>query len=402
VSNRILVVSFYYAPDLSAGSFRTTALVAALLEQDPTVFVDVLTTQPNRYGTFASAAPAEEVHERVRIRRIPLPTHKSGMRDQSAAFMHFFRAAHGMVGRERYSVVYATSSRLMTAVLGARLARKVRAPLYLDIRDIFVETMADVLPRKVAPFITPVLSVLERPTINAASHVNLVSPGFAGYFERRYPRQAFSYFTNGIDEEFLATAPSVARHASGAGVKILYAGNIGESQGLHAVLPGLAKRLAERADFIVVGDGGRRQQLVQALAEARVTNVTLKPPMSRSALIEEYRAADVLFLHLNDYAAFRRVLPSKVFEYAALGKPVWAGVAGYSAEFLTTEVRNAGIFAPCDVEGGIAAFDGMEIRDTPRPEFIEKFRRVNIMRRLAADVMRVARGVSAASPSTGT
>ena len=56
-------------------------------------------------------------------------------------------------------------------------------------------------------------------------------------------------------------------------------------------------------------------------------------PVSRSDLFDEYKNADVLFLHLNDYAAFRKVLPSKIFEYAATGKPILAGVAGYMQNF---------------------------------------------------------------------
>ena len=34
----------------------------------------------------------------------------------------------------------------MTAILGAHIARKMNRPLYLDIRDIFVETIVEVLP----------------------------------------------------------------------------------------------------------------------------------------------------------------------------------------------------------------------------------------------------------------
>jgi hypothetical protein len=45
---RLLVLSFYYQPDLGAGSFRTTALVRALREHTPSTMVDVVTTLPNR------------------------------------------------------------------------------------------------------------------------------------------------------------------------------------------------------------------------------------------------------------------------------------------------------------------------------------------------------------------
>ncbi len=401
-ARKILVLSFYFEPDLSAGSFRTTALVNALLDQDPDVLVDVLTTMPNRYGTFTSAAPAEEVRARVRIRRVALPAHKSGIRDQSRAFIHFFQKARRLVVGEHYSLVYATSSRLLTASLGAILARRIRAPLYLDIRDIFVDTMADVLPRKLAPLITPFLALLERWTINSATHVNLVSRGFANYFGKRYARQSFSYFSNGIDEVFLASTPADTVSERSDRVRVVYAGNIGEGQGLDIILPRVATRLSDRVEFTVIGDGGRRAHLEQELAAARVQNVTLLPPMPRRALIDEYHRADVLFLHLNDYDAFRKVLPSKIFEYAALGKPVWAGLAGYSAEFVSDEVRNAAVFKPCDVDAAVMSFTRLDLRGTPRPEFIAKFRRSSIMQLMATDLLRVARGVSAPIPTRGT
>jgi len=57
---KILVLSFYFRPDLSAGSFRTTAVVDALKQKMPADGqVDVLTTLPNRYSSFSIEAPTE-------------------------------------------------------------------------------------------------------------------------------------------------------------------------------------------------------------------------------------------------------------------------------------------------------------------------------------------------------
>ena len=219
----------------------------------------------------------------------------------------------------------------MTASLGALLARRLKAPLYLDIRDIFVDTMKDVLPGKLAWASKPFLSALERWTLGTARRVNLVSPGFLPYFQARYPGRDWSLFSNGIDDEFLAAAPPDAEQPAGERVlDVVYAGNMGEGQGLHAILPGLARHFRGRLHFRLVGDGGRRAQLEQALADAGCDNVTLLDPVNREALIGLYQSADVLFLHLNDYPAFKKVLPSKLFEYAALDKPVWAGVGGYA------------------------------------------------------------------------
>jgi glycosyltransferase involved in cell wall biosynthesis len=106
--------------------------------------------------------------------------------------------------------------------------------------------------------------------------------------------------------------------------------------------------------------------------------------------LEEYRTADVLFLHLNDYPAFEKVLPSKIFEYAALGKPILAGVGGYAAKFLAAEVSNAAVFAPCDAVGAVDALSTIEVKDLPRQEFIARFRRETLMGKLAREVLEVA------------
>ncbi len=389
---RLLVLSFYYPPDLSAGSFRATALVRALNAAASDATIDVLTALPNRYHSFSVEAPEHEVHGTVAIHRFALPGHKSGMVDQSRSFISFARHVLRHTRGRPYDLVFATSSRLLTASLGAWVARRARAPLYLDIRDIFVDTIKDVLRGPAAVAARPVFSALERWTMRQARRINLVSRGFEPYFAARYPGSDTRFFTNGIDDEFLAdAAPAETKvHDPGAELTILYAGNLGEGQGLHAVVPALARSLRGRARFRIIGDGGRREALMQALAADGIDNVQWEPPMPRAALIAAYRAADVLFLHLNDYDAFKKVLPSKIFEYAALGKPIWDGVAGYAADFLRTEVENAAVFAPCNVAEGLRVFDRLLLHDTPRPAFIARYARAQIMNAMATDVLALA------------
>lgn len=382
---RILILTFYHPPDLAAGSFRVAALIQALRTASPDLLIDVITTLPNRYSTFAAGAPEHEESGGISVTRIKLPTHRSGMFDQAKAFLAFARQASAVARTRRHDLVLATSSRLMTAALAARIAGEARAPLYLDLRDIFVDTIADVLGGVRGKVLKPAVSLLERWTVGRASRVNLVSRGFASWFEPRYPRTSFSWFTNGVDPEFVPPPRPMRSREAGTPVRVLYAGNIGEGQGLHRILPALAARLRGRATFRVIGDGGRKDQLLQALDHAE--DIELLAPMSRESLRAAYDEADVLFLHLNDYPAFRKVLPSKVFEYAATGKPVWAGVAGHSAEFIDAEVVNSGVFAPCDVDGAVAAFDRLELCDTPRDEFIARFSREGIMRAMALDVL---------------
>jgi glycosyltransferase involved in cell wall biosynthesis len=392
VSNlRLLILSFYYSPDLSAGSFRTAALVKALRERAPPgTRIELVTTLPNRYGSFSPEAPQNESCAEFQIRRIPLPAHHSDMRGQSRAFAAFARGAVAAVAGREYDVVYATSSRLMTAALGAWIAGRTRARLYLDIRDMFVDNITQVLPPLAAPLARALLSPLESWTIRRAQRVNLVSPGFEPYFRRRYGQRSFAAFTNGIDEEFLAAAAQPQRPRREGAATIVYAGNIGEGQGLHHILPQLAPALRGRARFVVIGDGGRRQALARALAQAQVDNVELHAPLPREQLLRAYQQADMLLLHLGRQAAFERVLPSKLFEYAALGKPVLAGVAGYAAQFIREEIDNSAVFPPCDAAAAVKAFESLPLADAPRPAFIAKYRRAQIAAAMADDVLALA------------
>lgn len=390
---KVLLLTFYYYPDLSAGSFRSTALAKALKGVDPSAEIHVVTTLPNRYTSFNQDALAFEQKDGVTIERIALPTHKSGMIDQSKAFWSFAVQARRIVRYKQYDLVFATSSRLMTAALGAFIASRRRIPLYLDIRDIFVDTIKDVLPKSMARLAKPFFGFIERRTINRANKVNLVSGGFEAYFQSRFPHQRFSYFTNGIDDEFLDSRPEFVPerdHRVSGPLNVVYAGNIGEGQGLHAILPELGRRLDGRVNFKVIGDGGRKELLTQMLAAFGTTNVVISPPMARDELIGEYRKADILFLHLNAYDAFEKVLPSKIFEYAAMGKPVWAGLPGFSADFVRREVSNSAVFQPCDVDAAERALESLTIADSPRTAFVQKFRRAAICLEMAKDMIETA------------
>ncbi|MBA3677884.1 MAG: glycosyltransferase family 4 protein [Sphingosinicella sp.] len=385
---KLLIFSFYFPPDLCAGSFRCGALVEALQRSMPDgMSVDVVTTQPNRYKGTIPQAPAIEQHGSVRIHRIDLPQHDSGMADQARSFVTFGRKALAIARRSGpHDAIFATSSRLMTAALGAWLSKRTGAPLYLDIRDLFPETMSGVLKGSRVRAVLPAIERIEKATFSRAETINVVSPGFLDHMRQVAPTATLRTFTNGIDDEFLALPAHMARPNEDGPPVILYAGNIGESQGLHNILPEAARRLAGRARFRIIGNGGRLAQLREGVAE--LDNVELRVPVPREQLLAEYAQADILFLHLNDQPAFLKVLPSKLFEYGALGHPILAGLAGVSADFVERELPDAAVFDPCDVDSMMTGFERVA-RAGPqdRSEFKKRFARDQIMREMADDLI---------------
>ena len=388
---RVVYLTFYYEPDLCAGSFRNTPLAIELAKQahERDVIVDVYTTLPNRYSTFEQSAPEFEELGNLRIHRIPLPPHKSGMFDQVFSFKKFYSEVIKLNKNKRADLVFASSSRLFTAYLGYKIAKKSNSPLYLDIRDIFVDTMSDVFKSKILKLvILPLLRLIEERTFNYARHINFISGGFKSYFSK-FRNTEFTFYTNGIDEEFLEPAPFVLKKDKFSLKKsIVYAGNIGEGQGLHKVIPQAAKELGSEFEFIVIGDGGTKKLLQEEIENLALSNVVLQNPVNRKDLQTIYRDADYLFIHLNDYPAFRKVLPSKIFELATFGKPIIAGVSGFAAEFMKSEVSDSFVFEPCNSMQLVEFLRIDKASNTiEREEFKLKYRRCNINKLMAESIL---------------
>ncbi|MGB4205619.1 MAG: glycosyltransferase family 4 protein [Bacteroidales bacterium] len=387
---KILYLTFYFEPDLCAGSFRNSPLVKELARQAKgKADIDVITTLPNRYSTFVADAPQYEEHDNYTVRRIAVPKHQSGMRDQIFSFRTYYTQVHKLTRGKRYDLVVASSSRLFTAYLGYRMARKNHTPLYLDIRDIFYDTMKEVLQDGVIKKLAlPVIKQIEKRTFSYASHINLISEGFRGYFDK-YVKAEYSTFPHGIDDIFFEANKNELPTKNLSGIRsIVYAGNIGEGQGLHKIVPQAAKQLGDKVQFIIIGDGGAKQKLISEIEKLKVNNVKLMAPVKRDELIEIYKKSDFLFAHLNDYDAFKKVLPSKLFELAAFNQPVIAGMGGFAGNFVKNNIENSILFEPCNVEQFVELYNNYEYKQFRRTEFINRYRRVAVNKDMASGILK--------------
>lgn len=385
---KILYLTYYFRPDLCAGSFRNSSLVEAVLNQiGENDFVHVITTIPNRYGSYSVEGLKEETGKNYRIDRLTVPMHASGMAEQAKSFISYYKGTMELIKNEHYDMVFASSSRLFTAFLGKRCASKNHCQLYLDIRDIFVDTMKDIFKDKKFIQIPAVwvLGHLEKYTFKNANHINLISGGFRGYFDK-YKNPSYSEYSNGIDDVFIE-AGKEASADKGKPYVITYAGNIGSGQGLEKVIPEAALKLGPDYQFRIIGDGGTRKLLEAKLKELNIHNVELQNPVARTELIQYYKDSTFLFFHLNDLEAFKKVMPSKMFEYGAFDKPIIAGVGGYAAQFVEDNIANHILFKPTDVDDFVNQMKNYQLKFERRDEFIKNFSRKEIDKKLAASIV---------------
>lgn len=143
-------------------------------------------------------------------------------------------------------------------------------------------------------------------------------------------------------------------------------------------MPGLAKELGSGFLIKLIGEGGKKQILQLELEKLAVKNVEIHPPIKRAELIEEYSKSDYLLIHLNDYDAFKKVLPSKVFELATYDKPILAGVGGFAAQFIKDNVSNSFVFNPCDFQSLSNYLKNSTYKCEIRSDFIKKYNRNSI------------------------
>jgi hypothetical protein len=385
----ILYLTFYFEPDLGAGSFRNTSLVKTLSKKlGNNDSIDVITTYPNRYSSYKKDVPPFEEKGNMRVYRINTPDHKNGFIDQINSFKTYFLRTKKIVRKNKYDLVFASSSRLFTAYLGYVLAHKINKPLYLDIRDIFADTIQDVLKNRMIKIgILPLIKLIERKTFNGATHINLISEGFFPYFYK-FKCHSYSNFSNGIDDDFLDLSFSEHKHHDKI-FSIVYAGNIGEGQGLEKIIPPAASLLGGDYKFIIIGDGGTREILQNKIMKENIKNIEIKAPVCREELKKIYNEAHFLFLHLNNYKAFEKVLPSKIFELAAYDKPIIAGVSGFSYEFIKKNISNVILFKPCDANELVDKLKNYSYKTEYRVAFVEKYKRETLNDHMAQSIINI-------------
>lgn len=124
---------------------------------------------------------------------------------------------------------------------------------------------------------------------------------------------------------------------------VLYAGNVGLSQGLEVILDA-AEQLKDRSEivFAIVGEGGCREDLIADAARRGLQNVKLLPFQPESDVPMVYAAADVALIPLRRGITENSV-PCKTYSIMAAAKPYIAGVDKGSTVWKLTDQVGCGV-----------------------------------------------------------
>jgi colanic acid biosynthesis glycosyl transferase WcaI len=138
-----------------------------------------------------------------------------------------------------------------------------------------------------------------------------------------------------------------------------YIGTIGMACGLGVVLRA-ARILKDKGrwdiNFLLVGDGAMKDKLQHEAKSAGLDSIVFTGRLDKHHMPAYLNASDACLVHLKKQELFKSVLPSKMFEAAAMEKPILLGVEGCAADYLRN--ANAGIaFEPENAEQLVAAIE---------------------------------------------
>jgi glycosyltransferase involved in cell wall biosynthesis len=134
--------------------------------------------------------------------------------------------------------------------------------------------------------------------------------------------------------------------------RVLYFGKFAPLHGLEFVITAAKQLEPDGVEFILCGTGQRRDTIVRQAAELGVANITWKEWIEHESLQADIRRADLCLGLFGISDKGDRVIPYKIFECAACGKPVITRQSLAVAEVFTD--REDIIFVPPGDAGALA------------------------------------------------
>jgi len=237
---------------------------------------------------------------------------------------------------EPVDILVTSSPSMFLGPVGLAVARARNAKFVWDVRDITWGYAKDVAGP--SPTMAFAARMLERYVSYALRRADLVVGASHGITRVLVeggvePDKAITV-PNGISTDLLGeivqrTADKVEKRRP----IVAYAGVIGYNQGLGVLLE--AARMLPGVDVVLAGDGPELPLLKKKAKELDVGNVSFRGYLDREKLFELYRQSDVLIAHVRSSPTIdATMVPIKLFEYMATGRPIVYAGKGIAADLL--------------------------------------------------------------------
>jgi colanic acid biosynthesis glycosyl transferase WcaI len=352
----VLMLVPHYEPDLGPSAPLFTLLGVGLASRGHQV--TVITTVPHYPSghvspPFRGLKTRRSVEKGVEVFRVPLPSVRRS--SLSLRMMQFvcYQLGAAWVGRsQQFDVALVANPALWVWLPFAWLVKRRRKPAVFAVFDVFPDVGVALDVFKNIGVISAV-SRLEQYCLSHSAIVTILSDSFRPGLRALGTPDAKMALTYGwVDTDLIRPMPHSNPFAQEQQLAdsfvVLYAGNLGLSQGLENVLAASEQLNSEKdIRFVFVGDGAGREALVCEAAQRQLTNVRFLPFQSRQRLPEVLATASVSLIQLRRGIGTDS-LPSKIWSILASGRPILAAVDEGSEAWKLVTRAEAGLCVPPD------------------------------------------------------
>jgi glycosyltransferase, family 1 len=257
-------------------------------------------------------------------------------------------------------VIIATSPQFFTALSGRTLSFWKRTPWIMEVRDLWPESIKTVGAMKDSPVIR-YFEWQEKRCYNSARRIVVVTDSFKRKLtERGIPAEKLFVVKNGVDRSlFVPTGikdSEIIRRLGLDGKTVVgYIGTHGMAHKLDFILRCAEKLQITRPEvhFLFIGNGAEKDNLRNLKNVLGLRNVTMLDSVPKSEVRRYISVLDVCLINLRKSDLFTTVIPSKIFENAAMEVPILMGVEGEAKEIV--EGYGAGLCFEPENEGDFMA-----------------------------------------------
>lgn len=358
---KVLYIADTYRPARTACANRSVVLVDALCASGHDV--RVLASSDSLIGASEGYAAPEHV---TFFETFPLveKTLVNRLRNNFGGVHEAVKAA-GKLGD--FDVVVCTTPPLLLTSAAVKIAKRKRARLILDVRDIWPDVAYEMGSFEPGSPYGRFFEHVARKAYAASDLVVTVSPGKAEKLKGRIPDGRVKLVPNGIDETFLGGEgdAALANHLRlEDGPICAYVGNIGLAQGLGTLLDIAKERPGVR--FLLLGSGADKAKLEERAKTEFIGNVEFCGTVDACGVRAVLRHANMAYIPLVS-SRLRDSVPTKLYEALACGCPVLLAAQGDAADLL--DESGLGVHAaPEDPVALLATFDRLLERPYSREE----------------------------------
>ncbi|MEO0129219.1 MAG: glycosyltransferase family 4 protein [candidate division WOR-3 bacterium] len=355
---KILYVSQYFPPEMGAPSARVYELSKHWVRMGHKV--TVLTGYPNhptgivpqdyktllKYGTIVEKKDGIDV---IRTWLYPAPNRLPYERILNYSSFFISACLRGLM-LSKFDIIVGTSPQLLCALAGWIISRNMRRPFIFEVRDIWPESL---LASGIGRENSQLIRTLKKIAVflyNRSETIVVVTEAFKSELVRKYnvPESKIEIIENGIETDRFYPMQDVQliRKKFGFDNKFVvsYIGTIGYAHGLDIVIRA-AKILKDKIPdlyFVLLGEGVQKERLKAEVYSEKLDNVFILDQVLRDKIPAFINASDVCLVSLRKSELFKTVIPSKMLEFMACGKPLILAVDGQARRIM--ESAEAGIY----------------------------------------------------------